>query len=673
MNMKKLFSYSSIAVSEGSFGFRRFYGYGPGFLFFLLLCCLSLPAFAKVWVLEDRNLKLSFNDQNAALTVLDKRCNKQWEQVAVAKNFRLQNVLQNEQALVLNFTGTFPFSAEFRLAANAELEVTIAAAASAKMDTLSFPSAFKSPAGHHLLLTDGAGLALPVEDKAYPLGSGITYFCGGGLSMAWMGVTDKSFSTGYMAILETPYDAQLTPSRRNGAISFHPVWLASKETFGYHRKLRYAFFNKGGYVAQCKRYREYSWPANNVVSLREKAKKLPAIDRMMGGVHIYVWDNARNAAFAKELKDAGISKAMFLWNPNHPPYPSKGYDDSVAALGFVPGVYELPTDTKPRDSVWYDLSKTGTPFKRNAFPGLYNQIVARKRDGSPYVNQFGHFINPAAVRPHIFDRFNRELALWPHQTYFMDVYQANGLYECWSKENPLTREGWAAAIRTNQQYLIDSLHQFLGAEWGADFCNGQAVYAHGMMTLQRTWWGTEIGDRGTIYYTGDWRNGARPTQMLGTRTAPPLYLRYSINEALRLPLYELVYHDAVVTSWRWEDANHHAPEIWWKKDLFNALYGNAPLWNLDRESWEAFRNTFTKSYKTLHPWLQSVCYDEMVSHRFVTADKKVQESVFSSGKKVVVNFGDEDVQVENSVIPARGFATVNIKTEVVQKPLTKRQ
>ena len=89
---------------------------------------------------------------------------------------------------------------------------------------------------------------------------------------------------------------------------------------------------------------------------------------------------------------------------------------------------------------------------------------------------------------------------------------------------------------------------------------------------------------------------------------------------------------------RWEDGNQHTPEIWWKKDLFNILYGSAPLWNLDRERWEAYKNTFIESYKRVCPWLQQIGYDEMVSHRFVTEDHKVQESVFSSGKKVVVNF-----------------------------------
>jgi hypothetical protein len=114
----------------------------------------------------------------------------------------------------------------------------------------------------------------------------------------------------------------------------------------------------------------------------------------------------------------------------------------------------------------------------------------------------------------------------------------------------------------------------------------------------------------------------------------------------------------VVTSWRWEDGNHHTPEIWWKKDLFNMLYGSAPLWNLDRERWEEYKNTFIESYKNVCPWLQQIGYDEMVSHRFVTPDHKVQESLFSSGNKIVVNFGDEPFIFEGQKIMPRNYLTL---------------
>jgi hypothetical protein len=46
---------------------------------------------------------------------------------------------------------------------------------------------------------------------------------------------------------------------------------------------------------------------------------------MIGAMHIYLWDDAREVSFAREMKEAGIDKAFILWNPNHPPYPEAGY------------------------------------------------------------------------------------------------------------------------------------------------------------------------------------------------------------------------------------------------------------------------------------------------------------------------------------------------------------
>ena len=89
------------------------------------------------------------------------------------------------------------------------------------------------------------------------------------------------------------------------------------------------------------------------------------------------------------------------------------------------------------------------------------------------------------------------------------------------------------------------------------------------------------------------------------------------------------------------------------------LYGSAPLWSIDRERWEAYKNTFIESYNNVCPWLQQIGYDELVSHRFVTDDHKVQESVFSSGKKIVVNFGDDEFSFDGKVVKTKSFITLN--------------
>lgn len=575
----------------------------------LFLTLASLTTYAKNWLVADANLEVRFNDHTALLTVKDKRCNKVWQQSTFSDKFIVDKTVQKGNTLVITISGKYQLQVTIKLSNSSAVEVSVSGNANMPINDFAFPSAFITPnKNHYLLCTDTEGLLLPADDKEYPMSNERVFFCGGGSAMAWIGITDTAFKTGYMAIVETPYDAILrTKYGNNGLVTFEPVWMSSKEQFAYTRKVAYHFFNKGGYVAQCKKYRDYIWQKNKVITLKENEKKTPALAKMIGAPHIYVWDNARDASFAKELKDSGINKGFFLWNANHTPYPEIGYDKKLKELGYGAGNYELFTDLKWRDTAYYKTDENGPlRFALTTYPGLFWDLAIRKKDGKTVFNQFGHTTNPIAIRPQMVKRIDRELKEYQHESYFLDVYQANGLFECYSEKNPLTRQQFAEAVLANYKMVSEKYHQYMGGEWGADYLGSNSVYVQGMMTLQRTWWGTEINKKGTIYWIGDWKNNARPSQMLGTRVPPDKYLKYSINEYTRVPLYDLVYHDAVVTTWRWEDANHHAPSIWWKKDLFNILYGNAPLWSLDRETWNNFKNTFIKSYNNICPWLQTV-------------------------------------------------------------------
>ncbi|WP_240941255.1 glycoside hydrolase [Paenibacillus sp. HB172176] len=586
--------------------------------------------------------------------------NKIWKQAPFCDTLQVTKVIQQDHILNIELTrGLSTWHASLELTADCELSISLSSKATTKFDKLVFPNAFIPPdKEHYVLQTDSQGLLLPVDDDYYPLEEKPFFFAGGGAAMSWIGMTDTALESGYMAIFETPFDAAIRLGRENGFITFYPVWLPSMGQFGYTRKIRYIFFDQGGYVAQCKRYRAYIWPKNDVIRLKENQKRFPAIEKILGAPHIYVWDKARETRFVEELKAAGIDKALILWDPNHTPYPEPGFDNELKALGYATGAYELFSDIHP-DAYPGNEEIKGMPLKRNVFPGMFDNLTARQIDGNCYSNEFGNYICPDAVRSEIVKRVDKELDIYPHETYFLDVYQSNGIYECHHPEHRLTRQQYAEAIIENYKLLENQYNLFLGGEFGADFTGSHGVYAHGMMTLQRTWFiCKDTLTEGTIYYKGNWSSNPKPSIMLGTRTAHEDYLKYSINEYTRVPLYELVYHDAVVTSWRWEDCNHHCPEIWWKKDLFNMLYGTAPLWSLDQDRWDSFKASFLKSNHTVCDWLKQVCYDELVMHRFISDDHKVQESLFSSGRRIIVNFGDTDFHYEGSLVSPRNYLTL---------------
>jgi len=543
---------------------NKMLGFLERFLITLLLLFISNAGYAKVWTISDTSLEIKFDDQTSILTVRDKISNKQWEQMPFKDNLTLIKVVQNRNSILMNIKGSFSFNVDLRLSDKSDLVITLSADGNADMTDLTFPPAFKTPdKNHYFLFTDGEGIMLPADDKDYPLMLNQIYTMAGGLSMPWLGITDNQFKTGYMAILDTPDDAAFRTKRDGGLITFEPVWLSTIGKFGYDRKVIYHFFDKGGYVAQCKKYREYAWPKNNVVSLRDNQKKFPAMEKMIGAVHMYLWDESRKVSFARELKKSGIDKAFILWDPNHNPYPVAGYDDSLKILGHAAGVQDLWRDIPPRDSVKRDPGNKPDPtfLRRPNFPGMYPAITLKKKDGTVDRSSFGSHVCPKAALSIIpSHRADKEYSIYPHEGWFVDVYLSTVLYECYDKNHPLTRSQYKQAVLDIYKLFSDRYKVYTGGEWGADYGVSKIVFAHGMMTLHRTWFGSDAYKRGTIYYIGNWGD-ARPSIMINNSTATDIYLKYSINEFTRVPLYQLVYHDAIVTTWRWEDANHKMPEL----------------------------------------------------------------------------------------------------------------
>ena len=128
---------------------------------------------------------------------------------------------------------------------------------------------------------------------------------------------------------------------------------------------------------------------------------------------------------------------------------------------------------------------------------------------------------------------------------------------------------------------------------------------------------------------------------------PDRITEYQVNEARRLPLWELVYHDCVVAQWYWGDYNNKLPKVWRKRDLFNALYGTPPMYLFGIKQWDEMKDRFAASYNVAEPIARATGYSEMIDHRILTPDRSVQQTVFANGMTVTVNFGESVYKTDN--------------------------
>ena len=149
-------------------------------------------------------------------------------------------------------------------------------------------------------------------------------------------------------------------------------------------------------------------------------------------------------------------------------------------------------------------------------------------------------------------------------------------------------------------------------------------------------------------------------------------LGFTYGPQNRVPLFQLVFHDAVVCTRRWNDHYGRDMDLWRLSDLMSIVHGTPPIVkfrgddtpHVMKEEFKTVRKLYMRTCRDVCGWHEKIGFDEMTDHRFLTENRLVQETRFSSGHAVVVNFGlevwDDDRGFQ---VPAKEFHTFVMKEE----------
>lgn len=101
------------------------------------------------------------------------------------------------------------------------------------------------------------------------------------LYMPWWGQIRNGH--GVQTILETSYDAGAAIHHNaGGPTTIQPRWYSSMGKVGYQRVARYVFDDEASHVSFAKRYRQYAKESGNFVSLNEKRVRTPNVNEVIG-------------------------------------------------------------------------------------------------------------------------------------------------------------------------------------------------------------------------------------------------------------------------------------------------------------------------------------------------------------------------------------------------------
>ncbi|MGI5925392.1 MAG: glycoside hydrolase [Lentisphaeria bacterium] len=476
---------------------------------------------------------------------------------------------------------------------------------------------------------------------------------GSTLDMPWIGIMDMGSNCGYSFILDSPDDAQINMIKIDlGDGCTHVpqlTWLSRKGHFGPDaRSYRFYFTDNGGYVNLAKHWRGIAKDMGYLVTLKEKAARNPNVYKLMGAADIW---NGGSLAFAQEAKAHGIDKLLI----NAPASPEIAA--AMNELGYLTGRYDNYTDILPIG----ENETVGSARGRIPEDCVMEQDQSRKKAWLTF-DKKTQFMKrcPALWIPTAQIVIPKDLARMPYNARFIDVTTAESLYECYDPAHPLDRTAKRRCGEDLLAYVSETLNLVSGGEHGRWWCVKSLHYLEGMMSGGSYSWPAGHLRRPKTKDHNLW-DPEKPTDRFA------LYEKYGIGHETRLPLWELVFHDCISSTWYWGDATDFlldaAPEVTPKKDAFNILYGSMPIYWAHAEGlWQRDRRAFLRSYFHISKMHESVGMAEMLSHEFLSPDRALQRTTFSDGTVAVVNFAPDVRVVEvaggSYALPQNGFAVV---------------
>ncbi len=622
----------------------------------LFTCTATLPA----TILETEHFRIELAE-GGALTVVDKAAAQTWRQPGLPVQITGMHATADELRYIINGAWTVRV-----VPATDYIDLRVEGDADSSIEGLEYPAGFTvassgASGDQQLLLPHCAGLAIPFAMKERPdLKPLIGYFENGidqsGLTMPWIATTDGR--TGCLMSVRTPYDSRMKMWTDPKGFQYGVAWKNTKGRFGYSRLVRYHFRKEGGAVALCKAYRQEAQADGLLVTLREKSRKIPAIDRFLGAISLWMveWPDLE---FIEKMKSAGIERMLVNYHVTAPPpagtvnryghnttYEAmdRAFAGELHRLGYLAGRYDYYRTIFPPS----DAGRGGNGWIMR-FVG-YPEQLAVDAQGKIRAGFQGTNADPKALpRGHRCSKCQYEMA----QAYIpldvdrvgydarlLDAVCAVSWQECYSPAHPVTREEDMRWRRKQLQVAMDNA-QITGTEHIGFWAVPDAVYAEAPTTFVRL---------------------ARYREAFnGSSFAPPeSYSTAVLDERIRFPLWQLVFHDAVIITNRWTfTANRYTDEkIWDKEDLINLLHGQMPTFMLSRANFDANTAHFVRTAQSVGRWNARIGYEELTDFRWLTSDGSVQQATYDSGANIVVNFGVREFTLPSgAVVAAQDFLT----------------
>ncbi|CFR30158.1 glycoside hydrolase [Yersinia frederiksenii] len=268
-------------------------------------------------------------------------------------------------------------------------------------------------------------------------------------------------------------------------------------------------------------------------------------------------------------------------------------------------------------------------------------IVQANGNKKPGFGGEGYYLNPGCVLPYSQQRMQELTTLAGLNSLFLDVDGTGMVSDDYQPEHPTGAAQMADARNARMAWYSKTLKLPLGSEDGNAVTARHIMFAHGMET-----WGFGWGDKDmrqnkkSPYYLGAWWPNAQPATFFKPAKVKQPYLTVEFDPRYRIPLYQAVFHDSVISTHHWTYDNLKFSDVKIARELLSQLYNTPPLFNLSRSTLNVRLPEIIKADANFRPLHQILWNKGLTDFRWLDQAGWVQQTTFSDGSVLIANFSD---------------------------------
>jgi len=518
--------------------------------------------------------------------------------------------------------------------------------------SFTWPVIASPPTGAAYVLPLAEGSYVPADDQRWlsyliqrsPMKALETF------SMPFWGIALPDYSVTYL--IANQFNNQVAFSDCGGRVglSFTHEFTPNRKLKQYGIAVRLAGSSPIEPARQC---RAWLIEQGQFVSMRTKIERTPEAAKLLGAPHIYLWEDGRTASMVEQLAALGcrpmrVGLSSAQWGFDHPELVRavKEMGGLIAPYDSYHGIHH-PEQGDSWDTAQFDAE-------------LYEKGPVQGPDGAKLPGYLGrgYQLSPLAAWPYVKQRVTRLMSELPERfnAWFVDCDAYGEVFDDYSVLHPATQEDDVRARLHRMAWIRDTYGLPIGSEGGVAYSAGTIHFAEGMMTPVFGWGDADLmKDTSSPYHLGTWGSQGSPTILLKRVPLKPYFRTFHYDPSFRLPLYQTVFHDSVVTTHHWHHSSLKFVDQVETVELLELLYNIPPLYHLNLAELARHGKRIGAHNAFFAPLHRELGLVPLTDFAWLTADRMVQRTVFGDEVEMVANFTDKPFEDARAAIPPRSI------------------